>query len=111
MTISEKETRLLNDFKKRVLAAFPDRVKEITLFGSRATGRAGKHSDYDVFVRVDQHDKKLADAIFDISYDIYVESRFSMDISPVIMSNEYFKSRLSQERRIARDIVEQGIAL
>jgi len=45
MAISEKETGHLRDFKEKVLRAFPHRIKGITLFGSRATGRGGKHSD------------------------------------------------------------------
>jgi len=111
MAISEKEAAYLNDFKQRVLSAFPNRVKNITLFGSRATGRAGKHSDYDVFVRVDKRDRNLVDAIFDMAYDIYIESNLEVDISPLIMSQDFFESRISQERRIAKDILEQSISL
>ena len=111
MAISEKEAGHLHDFKKMVLGAFPHRIKSIALFGSRATGSAEKHSDYDVFIRVDKRDRGLVDAIFDMAYDIYIESNLSVDISPVIMSHDYFESRLSQERRIAKEIVEQSISL
>jgi predicted nucleotidyltransferase len=111
MAISEKEADHLHDFKKKVLRAFPHRIKGIALFGSRATGRAGKHSDYDVFIRVDKRDRNLVDAIFDMAYDIYIDSNLSVDISPVIMSHGYLESRLSQERKIAKNIVEQGISL
>ena len=64
-----------------------------------------------IFIMVDRRDRNLVDAVFDIAYDIYVESNFTFDISPVIMSEEFFNRQLSQERRIAREIVEQGIVL
>jgi predicted nucleotidyltransferase len=111
MNISKKDSDFLNKFKKRVLHAFPQRIKSISLFGSRAAGVGKKDSDYDVFIMVDRRDRTLVDAIFDIAYDIYIESNLTVDISPVIMSEEFFNARLSQERRIAIEIVEQGIPL
>ena len=111
MANPEKPYDYLYIFKKRALLAFPHRIKSISLFGSRATGTAKRDSDYDVFIMVDRRDRRLVDAIFDIAYDIYLESNLTFDISPVIMSEEFFNARLSQERRIAREIVEQGIPL
>ena len=111
MNISKKDIDFLNKFKQKVLRAFPHRIKTIALFGSRATGRAKKDSDYDVFIMVDRRDRTLVDTLFDIAYDIYIESNLTFDISPVIMSEEFFNARLSQERRIAREITEQGIPL
>ena len=106
---NKKPVDFLNEFKNRTLRAFPHRIRSIALFGSRATGRAESDSDYDVFVMVDTRDRNLVDCIFDIAYDIYMESNLTFDISPVIMSEEFFNARLSQERRIAREIKEQGI--
>ena len=111
MANPEEPYGYLDKFKKRVLYAFPHRIKSISLFGSRAAGTAKRDSDYDVFIMVDRRDRRLVDAIFDIAYDIYLESNLTYDISPVIMSEEFFNARLSQERRIAREIVEQGIPL
>ena len=93
------------------MRAFPQRIKSIALFGSRATGKAKKDSDYDVFIMVDKSDRNLIDTILDMAYDIYVESNLKFDISPVIMSEGFFNARLLQERRIAGEIAEQGIPL
>ena len=109
--ISEKQVSFLNKFKKQVLRAYPERIKAIKLFGSRATGRSRKDSDFDIFIMVDKRDRNLVDSIFDIAYDIYIQSNLEIDISPIIMSEDFFKNRLSQERRIAMEIVEKGIAL
>jgi len=107
----KKESHFLYEFKEKVLQAWPGRIKSIALFGSRATGSARKDSDYDIFIMVDERDRDLVDSIFDIAYDIYVKSNLKIDISPIIMSEEFFKNRLFQERRIAKEIAEQGIAL
>lgn len=52
LTLKEKEA--LSLFKQRVMAAFPDSVDAIQLFGSKARGDAAKHSDVDVLVVLDQ---------------------------------------------------------
>jgi predicted nucleotidyltransferase len=109
LPIGQKELEFLRDFKGRLLKRYSDRVKLISLFGSRATRRARNHSDYDVFIMVDKKDRQLTDGIFDLAYDIYVESDLTIDISPVIMTEEYFQNRLSQERKIAEDIQREGI--
>ncbi|MEW6666953.1 MAG: nucleotidyltransferase domain-containing protein [Thermodesulfobacteriota bacterium] len=109
--LGPKELGFLKEFKRRLLSSYPNRIKQVSLFGSRATGSAKEMSDYDVFVMVDRKEKHITDGIFDLAYEIYAASDLSVDISPVIMSEEYYRNRLSQERRIAMDIETQGIAL
>lgn len=48
--LSPTEKQALSLFKQRVLAAFPDSVDAIQLFGSKARGDAAKHSDIDILV-------------------------------------------------------------
>jgi predicted nucleotidyltransferase len=109
--VMKKDANFLAEFKNKVLHAYSERVKNIILFGSRATGKARRDSDFDVFIMVDKRERDLVDGIFDIAYEIYIQSDLEVDISPVIMSEEYFQNRLSQERRIALEITEKGIAL
>ena len=109
--ISKDESAFLNEFKEKVLDAYPKRIKKISLFGSRATGKSREDSDFDVFIMVDKRDRGLVDTIYDIAYDIYMQSGLRVDISPVIMSDEFFNNRLLQERRIAKEILKEGISL
>jgi predicted nucleotidyltransferase len=109
--LGNKELDFLQGFKRRLLSRYPDRVKRVSLFGSRATAKAHEYSDYDVFIMVDRKDRQITDGIFDLAYDIYVESNMTVDISPVIMTEEYFENRISQERKIAEDIQREGIPL
>ena len=109
--ISKDESAFLNEFKEKVLDAYPKRIKKISLFGSRATGKSREDSDFDVFIMVDKRDRGLVDTIYEIAYDIYMQSGLRVDISPVIMSDEFFNNRLLQERRIAKEILKEGISL
>ncbi len=109
--LGNEELDFLHEFKKRLLRNYPNRIKRVSLFGSRATRKAHEYSDYDVFIMVDRKDRQITDDIFDLSYDIYIESDLTIDISPVIMTEEYFQNRLSQERKIAEDIQKEGILL
>lgn len=111
LVLGPKELGFLKEFKQRLLRNYPNRIKQVTLFGSRVIGSAQEMSDYDVFIMVDQKEKQITDEIFDLAYEIYAASDLTVDISPVIMSEEYFQNRLSQERRIALDIQTEGIAL
>jgi len=46
-----------------------------------------------------------------IAYDIYMQSGLRVNISQVIRSEEFFNNRLLQERRIATEILKEGIVL
>ncbi len=109
--LGQRELEFLQEFKGRLLRSYSDRIRQVALFGSRATRNDREDSDYDVFIEVDKKDRQLTDGIFDLAYDIYIESDLTIDISPVIMTEEYFQNRISQERRIAEDIRSEGVPI
>ncbi|PKN63401.1 MAG: hypothetical protein CVU57_19155 [Deltaproteobacteria bacterium HGW-Deltaproteobacteria-15] len=109
--VGQRELEFLQEFKGRLLRRYSGRIRQVALFGSRATLNAREDSDYDVFIKVDRKDRQLTDGIFDLAYDIYIESDLTIDISPVIMTEEYFQDRISKERKIAEDIQREGIPL
>jgi len=82
LVLGPKELRFLKEFKQRLLSNYPNRIKQVTLFGSRAIGSAQEMSDYDVFIMVDQKEKQITDEIFDLTYEIYAASDLTVDISP-----------------------------
>jgi predicted nucleotidyltransferase len=48
----------LAEFRSDVEAAFPGRVRDVALFGSRARGDANAESDWDVAVFIDGFDRR-----------------------------------------------------
>jgi predicted nucleotidyltransferase len=50
LTGGQRELEFLQEFKGRLLRSYSDRIRQVALFGSRATRNAREDSDYDVFI-------------------------------------------------------------
>jgi predicted nucleotidyltransferase len=62
--------RVALEFARLARERLGDRVRAITLFGSRARGDAREHSDYDVVVVVDRRTPDVRAILNDISVEI-----------------------------------------
>lgn len=47
---AERDRKIAEELKERLLSHDGDRIKRVILYGSRTTGSAGPHSDFDVLV-------------------------------------------------------------
>ncbi len=84
-----------------------NRVDQVILFGSRATGKAGMYSDYDVLITLrDDYDWRLKHQISDICYDIDLKYDIILD-SKVISKNEM--KTLRGRQPFILDALEKGI--
>ncbi|MGO9833396.1 MAG: nucleotidyltransferase family protein [Polyangiaceae bacterium] len=94
-------------YTERLSALFPGRVRFVRLFGSWARGEAREESDVDVAVVVeglarDEWRTAVAEAVD-------VELACGVTLSPFVVSGEHFDLLVRRERRIAADILEEGI--
>lgn len=55
MILSDDEQEWLDAYRKALAESYPDAVKEIVIFGSKARGEAGPDSDLDVLLVVRNH--------------------------------------------------------
>lgn len=106
-----EERKGIERFTRQVRQLFPDRVRSIVLFGSKATGVATAESDVDILVIVDRKDRGITEAIFDIAHEIFLDTECLVTINPVVSSEGYYSNLLSRERRFALDIEKHGIEL
>ena len=80
-SLSERERRAIEAFLKRVRRAYPQRVKQMSLFGSKARGDSHAASDIDILLIVDDEDWRFRHAISNIAadvslaYDVLIEPR------------------------------------
>jgi predicted nucleotidyltransferase len=79
---AERDRKVAEELKERLLSQNGDRIKRVILYGSRATGRAGPESDFDLLVvetgRVSPREEmtRLRRALGEVPYavDVWVMS-------------------------------------
>lgn len=101
-----KEKQILTTFKQMLEQRV--HVNTFALFGSRARGDAGRYSDMDVLVVVDQLDSTIADYISDCAW----ESGFGTGI--VVVPVSYSRSEwegIESQSLLAANIRAEGVLL
>lgn len=94
---------------------FGERMREYTLFGSRARGDARADSDVDLLVVVDRLDEAERSEVFDLAWRA---AFLGMEgggeyivLAPVPYSTSQAAEHRQRERRLMREIDEQGVDL
>ena len=99
------------DYRKRLERRFPGRVSSLRVFGSYARGTAHEDSDVDVLVLVRDLSRPEKHDAVGLGVDVSMERDFSVDVSPLVMTPEDFQLRVDRERRLALEILSEGVAL
>lgn len=73
--------KALENLKNLLLSRFPDDVSRVILYGSRATGEAHPHSDYDILVILKRgYDWRLKNRIYDATWEVDLNHDILTDI-------------------------------
>lgn len=107
--LSTQEKDAIQRLKEKLQALVGNRLIQLTLFGSRARNQAGEDSDLDLLVVIRDLKREEKGAILDMTCDLQLDS--GVALSPLVVSEEHFNKLTSLERRIAREIQAEGIAL
>jgi predicted nucleotidyltransferase len=87
---------MLNDLKVHLECEYKDGLKDIILFGSQASGKAKKDSDYDVLIVLkNTYSAKDENKIFDLCYDIDLKYNILID-AHIISQHELSSLRAKQ---------------
>lgn len=92
-----------------VRGRFGSRVRELTLFGSRARGEGDEDSDVDVLVAIDEVTSVEARHIAHFCGDLLTEH--DVIVSPLVLSTARLEELRRRERLIAREIQRDGVQL
>ena len=63
LLLTPNEERAVNSFVERLFDRYPDRIRQVVLFGSKARGDSGVWSDIDILIVVDTDDWRFQHAI------------------------------------------------
>jgi len=107
MEIQKKYRGAVEEFVRRVLGRYRDKIDSIILFGSVARGEAKEDSDIDVLIVVKKEDFKLRRALIGVAFDILLET--GNDISVKVLSKNEFEDR--RDFSFLRNIISEGVKL
>jgi predicted nucleotidyltransferase len=99
----------LQKFASVVRSRFGARLRELTLFGSRARGTATTESDVDVLVVVQGLTGAEGRELGYLAGDLLTE--FGVLISPLALTPERIEHLRAGRRLLAQDIARDGVAL
>ncbi len=105
--LTAKEVEALTQFKIAVEKDLGSEILKFIFFGSRARGKGREYSDLDVLVLLREEKRIFTDKIYDIAGDVFLD--YDVDISPLVMGEDYFNWLKGIERAIALDIEREGI--
>ncbi|MBI5487262.1 MAG: nucleotidyltransferase domain-containing protein [Deltaproteobacteria bacterium] len=99
----------LEGYAARLRRRFAERLRFVRLFGSWARGTAGPDSDIDVAVVIEG----LTPAEWAEAVDLAAESEIGGGeaLSPFVVSGARFDGLLRRERRLASDVLAEGVEL
>lgn len=109
LSVSPLEEKALAQFKRGVLDICGAHPPSLQLFGSRARGEGNEDSDVDVLILLPIENEGHKIKIWDLAYEVF--DKTGIQISPFVLTSNQFASLESRERRIAREIARDGIAL
>jgi len=103
---------VLEDFVKRVSGFLPE-VQSLILFGSVARGEATPKSDVDILALVSSCEegqfKKLMNSVDKLASE--VSGRHPARLAPVVMMLKDFEDSIKGKKRLAVDVLKDGIVI
>jgi len=105
MKIQKRYQEAVDEFMKRVLEKYRDRIESIILFGSVARGVAKEESDVDILIVTKDEDFRLRRALIGIAFDILLETE--KNISVKALSKEEFERR--KFFSFLRNVILEGV--
>lgn len=105
--LSSKEERVVHTFANRLRKRFPEEVRDVLLFGSKARGDHHIDSDVDILVITLSDNWRLHDAIRQVGYELdeSIDNRLSIQV----ISERRFAHARDRHFQFASSVLEEGI--
>lgn len=105
--LSAQEERIVQAFATGVREQFPEEVRDVRLFGSKARGDHRVDSDIDILVIARTNDWRLHDRIRQVGYAIDESIDYRLSIQ--VISEKRFEHARNRQFQFATSVLEEGI--
>lgn len=109
LVLTPNEEQAVNSFVERLLDRYPDRIRQVVLFGSKARGDSGAWSDIDILVVVDDDDWRFQHAISNVASRVSLEN--DVLIGPRVVGQERWERMRRDRFSLYLNIASEGIPL
>lgn len=109
MKIYEEYRKAADEFTRRALEEYSDKIDSIILFGSVARGEAKEDSDVDILVVVKERNIEDMKEIHGITFEVSMEH--SQGISPKIYAVNEILNRMEIGAPFIKEVLKDGVSL
>ena len=89
LTLTREERTWLAAYQKALEARFPDLIKPLIIFGSKARGSSDKDSDLDVLIVIHEGNWKTKNSVAEPGYMLAIGSRCTFSCRSLSQRNGY----------------------
>ena len=107
--LQKRYRKPIEEFVRRALEWYRDRIEDIILFGSVARGEGKEDSDVDILVVVKERNIEDMKEIVGIAFEVSMEH--SQDISPKIYTVNEILNRIEMGAPFIKEVLKEGVSL
>ena len=104
--LTEAEKKAINEFKDKLVERFPNDIKSLILYGSKARGEANLYSDVDLLVIFKKETLDLWDIVQSFSSDISL--KYGILLSVKVMDTSHYNYLKKIESGFVENIEKDG---
>ena len=109
MKLEKRYKEAVDEFLRRVLDKYRDKIEGIILFGSVARGETREDSDVDILVVVKEQNLADMREIYGIAFEVSLEH--SVEVSPKVYGEYEVLKRLELGAPFINEVLHEGVAL
>lgn len=109
--MTDRDKKIISEFKRRLGKDIQGDVKKLIVFGSRARGEAAEDSDIDILAVVTEKRPDIEKKLEDIAYAVMWDYDFKPIISIKMTSESQFNESLARGFSFYRHIEKEGVSV
>jgi len=109
--LEPNDRKIVGEYTKLIRTNFPNKVRDIILYGSKARGDSNSESDIDMLIVVNEHDKKTKRKISDLCWDVMANNDFKAYLSSIVFSQTEYEQYRQWNSSFLANVLHEGVRL